>query len=430
MSKNKEQSMPTKANSRHLKQLQTPFGFRDIYDSILFCNRCGICMQSCPIYKLSPQETNSPRGRNQAARLVLEGKLKIKEPLVQGSLNACTLCGRCTQVCAAKIPTAQHILEMHRTLHKRRLPWSLKFFLSLQGKHPRVFKGLVQLAKILYPFWKLLAWFPGLHWISLVKTRIGKKPTSLQRTLAKNNISAASSNPAFIYIPSLEAEFLQPEIAVSSLKVLNRCGQTICWFNTPTGLFEYIYGNLRHSRRILRQLLRQHRQLANGTLPLVTDSLDVYHFLKLAAQLFSQHEQLKTQAALFADHVHFITEFFPEKHALSTAFPTPVHLDAGALFSRESGPILQSFSLLKTLFEQNFVECEYTPFDTPTYGYAFTVGNQQERILLELVKQLAQKQVKTVFTFSGLCALELNDALRRFYPAAKAHHIVTIADNV
>ena len=111
-------------------------------------------------------------------------------------------------------------------------------------------------------------------------------------------------------------------------------------------------------------------------------------------------------------------------------FPTPIQLDLGSLFCRESTPISQNISLFKTLFEQNFVECGYTPFDTPAYGYAFTAGNQQERILLELVKQLAQKQVKTVFTFSGLCALELNDALRRFYPVAKAHHIVSIADKV
>ena len=65
-------------------------------------------------------------------------------------------------------------------------------------------------------------------------------------------------------------------------------------------------------------------------------------------------------------------------------------------------------------------------FDTPAFGYGFTAGNQNEPILLEVVKNVAQKQTKIIFTFSGLGALELNYALRRFYPQARAQHIVSI----
>lgn len=414
----------------HLEKIQTPFGLREVYDSILFCNRCGSCLQACPIYKLSPLEINSPRGRNQAARLVLERKLNVQELALQHSFHACTLCGRCTQVCAAKIPTAQHVLEMHRILQKHRLPKSLHFFLTLQGTRPLLFKKLTRFVSALYPLWNVISWLPGFKWISLVKKRLPKKAVPLQTVLLKNNISWTSIKPKFIYMPSLEAEFLQPQIAVSSLKLLNRLGKTDCWFNTACGLFEYVYGDLRQSKRLVRNLIRKHRKIKQGTCPLVTDSLDVYHFLKQVPQLFTRHKQLYKQASLFADQVYFITEFFPKKIPNVTSFPTPVQLNYGALFSRESHPISQSTSLFKTLFKQNFVECGYTSFDTPAYGYAFTAGNQHEQILLELVKQIAQQQVKTVFTFSGLCALELNVALCRFYPAAKAHHIVSIADKV
>ena len=403
------------------------FGDRNFYDSVTFCNRCGSCIQVCPTYQLTGLETHAPRGRNQAVRLILERKLKYSDTL-QDSFNACTLCGRCTQACGAKIPTAQHVLHMQQTIAKRRLPALLQALLSLRGRNSVLFQHVVKIGFALRPLWKILACLPGLNWLKLAATRLEKKPLSLLAALEQAHLTWSSKNPKLIYLPSLEAEFIEPQIAVSSLKILNRDGRTDCWLNTPTGLFEYVYGDVRQSKRLLRRLIRKYNTATYGTLPLVTDSLDVYHFLKQAPQLFNRHKRLTFQAQQLAEKLHFITEFFPKNISAADRFAQPVQLEMGSLFSRESAPILQSFSLLKTLFKQNFVECEYTAFDTPAFGYPFSAGNQNERMMVEVVKQIARKQTKTIFTFSGLCALELNEALRRFYPAAKAQHIVYIAD--
>ena len=64
---------------RHLSRLETPFGVRSVYDSISYCTRCGSCQQACPTYLLTQEESFSPRGRNQAARLLAEGKIKTAE---------------------------------------------------------------------------------------------------------------------------------------------------------------------------------------------------------------------------------------------------------------------------------------------------------------------------------------------------------------
>jgi len=411
-------------------KIQTTFGKRSLYNSVSFCNRCGSCSQACPVYRLNMLETDSPRGRNQAIRLSLERKLKVTEPELQRSFAACTLCGSCSQLCAARLPTAHHVLTVQRTLHARKLPFGFYTLLALRGNHPSLFEKIVWVGLRLRPLWRLGAYGFGIKGLQGVYERLPKKIISLKNAFQNARIAAHEKTPQFIYLPSLEAEFLQPQIAVSSLRLISRRGKTTCWRNTACGLFEYVYGDLRQSKRLLRRLIRKHLQLEQGNLPLVTDSLDMYHFLKQAEQLFAPYEQAAEQARRFAEKVQFITEFFPPDLKISSDVKLPVRLDLGALFCRQSDPQIQSISLFKTLFKQNFVECEYTDFDTPAFGYAFSAGNQNEPLMLQVVKQIARKQIKTVFTFSGLCALELNHALRRFYPAAEAQHIVSVADKL
>ena len=415
-------------STKHRTNLQTPFGERSIYNSISFCNRCGSCAQVCPTFRLSGQETDSPRGRNQAARLVLEGRLKITDAGLHASIFSCTLCGRCTQVCAGKIPTAQHVLEMQRTLRKRKLPWLLQHLLTWRGKKPELFRLIVQTSLFLRPLWKTAALVPGIHWLKGVDQLLPKKIVSLKKKLAQQQLTVYEEHVDFIYLPSLETEFFQPEIGLSSLRLLNQRGRSSLWHNTACGLFEFVYGDLRQSRRLLRGLIRRYHKIENGTRPLVTDSLDVFHFLKQAPQLFAENTQLQQQAEKFADKVQFITDFFPVDLTIPDGVSLPVQLDFGALFERESTPIFQTISLFKTLFKQNFVECGYTDFDTPAFGYRFTRANQNAALQFERAKNIAQHQVKTIFTFSGLCALELACTLRRFYPAAKARHIVCLTD--
>ena len=409
---------------------QTSFGGRNLYDSVSFCNRCNICSQVCPIHRLNSLETDSPRGRNQAIRLVLERKLELAQPTLQQSFAACTLCGNCAQTCAAHLPTDQHVLEIQRVLCKRKLPLLLHALLTLRGRSPAFFSILIRLGLCLRPLWRLGAYVPGMRWLKPAAARITQTAPSLKTAFKKAQLPYQTQTPQFIYLPSLEAEFLQPQIAVSSLRLLTKRGETTCWLNTASGLFDYVYGDLRQSKRLLRRLIRQHSQTALGFLPLVTDSLDVYNFLKQAPQLFEPYDHATRAARQFAEHVQFITDFFPEDLTIRSDVKLPVRLDRGALFGRQNESVGKSFSLFKTLFKQNFVECEYTDFDTPAFGYAFSAGNQNERLMLQVVKQTARKQIKTIFTFSGLCALELNDALRRFYPAAKAQHVVSVTDEL
>lgn len=418
---------------RQLRALFTPFGPRAVYESASHCTRCGCCQQTCPSYALKKQETFSPRGRNQAVRLIMERKLNAQtnKALLEEMINTCTLCGRCTQTCAGKIPTAEHMLELRRALNLHALPSTLHALLCWRNTHPAFFNFIIRAGLMLRRAGAAtilcktgLARLLGFGWLKRADQILPRRTPSLQKYLAKQNISVREENPNLIYLPSLEAEYFLPELAASVLKTAAEKYRPILWSNVSSGLFEYVYGDLRQSRRIVRRLI-QHREQA-GNLPLLTDSIDVFTFLQKAPQLFAGNKRWETKAQRLAQSLRFVTDILPKRPATFSDVKTPVRMDCSALFTRESEPFTAAHKILKTLFKKNFVECLYTDADTPAFGYGFVRNAPAGQMALNAVRTIAQTQAATVFTLSGLCALELNYYLKRLYPSAKAEHIARL----
>ncbi|OUO56036.1 (Fe-S)-binding protein [Candidatus Avelusimicrobium gallicola] len=420
------------APKKHLSSLQTPFGERSVYDSVSFCNRCGSCQQACPTYLLSAQETFSPRGRNQAVRLLMERKITVAQnrALLQELAASCLLCGRCTQACAGKIPTAQHMLELRRALGGRWLPGGLHFLLSCRARRPRLFAFLVQTARVLRRMGAVrlmrmsgLLALPPLSWIRHADDILPRALHEKERKQLLQQTLSPVQNPTLIYLPSLEAQWLMPDLGASVLAQAAQKHSVLVW-NAPSGLFEYVYGDLRQSRRLLRRLIRRHQHTAGGRLPVLTDSIDVYLFFRSAPQLFDRWPSLQKQARRFAACVCFVTDIL--KPRPQKAEQKNVRLDYSALFSREGEVFDRAQKILKTQFKKNFVECWYKDADTPAFGYSFVRPDWAEPICMQAVRSIARTQTGTVFTLSGLSALELGFYLKRFYPHAQADHLVRL----
>ena len=421
---------------RHLDALDTPFGKRSVYDSVSYCTRCGSCQQACPTYLITAQETFSPRGRNQLVRLAAEGKLNLKKNrvLAEKALNTCLLCGRCTQACAGKIPTAEHMLELRRTLQSRALPRLLFGLLSLHGSHPRLFSALVKTGLWLRRLGVVtlmrlggLTRLTGLRWMNHANDILPNAPDRQQRTAWKQACTQTPPAPTLIYLPSLEADFLMPAAALSTLRLAEQTKHRVqVWSHTASGLFEYVYGDIRQSRRLLRRLITRRAQTAGGTLPLLTDSIDVYLFLRRAPQLFTAWPRWREKAEALAKSVWFITDIWPRTRPPSAETAARVRLDASALFAREGEPFDKARKILKTQFKKNFVECLYKDADIPAFGYSFVRDNLGKEVCFSVVRNIARTQTKTVFTLSGLSALELNFYLKRFYPHAQADHLACL----
>ncbi|MBO5910946.1 MAG: (Fe-S)-binding protein [Elusimicrobiaceae bacterium] len=411
------------ALKKQLTHLRTPLGVRNVYDSVCFCNRCGLCASVCPAYATDPKESNSPRARNQALRLLLERKINAKKQRneLENLVTSCMLCGRCEQVCPGQIPTSQHVLELRRELNLHILPHTLFTLLRWRETSPKLFYVLVRLGLLLRNtgLLHLLACCADFAWL---KHTLEILPKHIPAPFRAEN----KTRPTLIYLPSLEAEFLLPNLAKSVYQLASKKYRICVWHNTACGLFEYVYGDVQRARKLVRALIIRHEKTAKGNLPLLTDSIDVYHFLKQAAQLFHGLPKWEKRATAFAKHILFVTDVLPKKPSGIKTWGKPVLLMPSALFSTQSPAEQALLEILRTLFKKNLVECGYKDACTAPAGYGFIKGSRAQVYNVQAVRTAAQYQTQSIVVLSGWAELETNFYIRRFYPAAQAHHIAKL----
>ena len=193
-----------------------------------------------------------------------------------------------------------------------------------------------------------------------------------------------------------------------------------------SGLFEYVYGDIRRSRLQVRKLIKHHARFSNGKLPLLTDSAEVYAFLRNAPQLFEGNTLWQKKALLFAQHIRFITDLLPKKLPTFASFASPVQAMFCSTPCVDKNTLQTAHTILHTLFKKNFVKCEYTDAPVPLLGYGFVKHNLALPYGLQAVQAIALHQTQTVFVLSGLTALELEFYLRTFYPTAHAYHLIAL----
>lgn len=84
------------------------------------CVHCGMCLSSCPTYRLTGQEMSSPRGRLWMMKAVAEDRLDLLDPLFDEQMYQCLNCRACEAVCPSGVhygplvEASRAQLEQHR----------------------------------------------------------------------------------------------------------------------------------------------------------------------------------------------------------------------------------------------------------------------------------------------------------------------------
>lgn len=68
------------------------------------CIGCGICLASCPTYRVTGLETASPRGRIVAMRALASGDVVAEDPTFGRLMEECVQCRACEAVCPSRVP--------------------------------------------------------------------------------------------------------------------------------------------------------------------------------------------------------------------------------------------------------------------------------------------------------------------------------------
>ena len=89
-------------------------------DLLRACVHCGMCLPSCPTYRLTGQEMSSPRGRLWLMKSVADGQLDLLDPIFDEQMYQCLNCRACEAVCPSGVhygplvEAARAQLEQHR----------------------------------------------------------------------------------------------------------------------------------------------------------------------------------------------------------------------------------------------------------------------------------------------------------------------------
>jgi glycolate oxidase iron-sulfur subunit len=89
------------------------------------CVACGLCLPHCPTYRLTGEESASPRGRIAAMRAVHEGRAATDETFGR-FMDLCLVCRACEDVCPSHVPFGR-MMEAARTQIEPQRPRGVRF---------------------------------------------------------------------------------------------------------------------------------------------------------------------------------------------------------------------------------------------------------------------------------------------------------------
>ena len=105
-------------------------------EQLVTCVSCGLCLPHCPTWRVTGDETASPRGRIAAMRAVQSGAIDLKGEFTQ-YMDLCVQCRACEAVCPSAVPFGQMMEGARATLaaETRYVPRWQRAAYGVLGRH-------------------------------------------------------------------------------------------------------------------------------------------------------------------------------------------------------------------------------------------------------------------------------------------------------
>ena len=408
-------------------------------DLLRSCVHCGMCLSSCPTYRITGQEMSSPRGRLWLMNAVAEGRMDLLDPVFDEQMYQCLNCRACEAVCpsgvhygplveASRAQLEQHRKRpiMQRALRKVTLGWLFadvsRMRLVVGGLRLYQRSGLAWLAKRTGAL-RLLrleaqeSMMPPLGGSFLIPGKEEWRPG--RATHNARLFNGCMMGTAFAGTNRAAARVMAHNGAEVTVPVRQQCCGALAVHN----------GMMDEARVLARQNIEAFE--ASGEDPIIVTAAGCGAALKEYGFLLKGDPVYAERAEKFSSRVRDVTEFLAQRpvakpaHAVNrtVTYQEPCHLAHAQRISAQPRMLLSSIPGLK------LVELRESSLCCGSAGiYNILRPEMANQLGDRKAGHVIDTGVNEVVTANPGCHLQLRSSLERNGSAIGVKHIVEVLD--
>jgi glycolate oxidase iron-sulfur subunit len=413
------------------------------YVASLDCIHCGLCLQTCPTFRLTGVESSSPRGRIHLMRAVAENRTEPDATFAE-EMDFCLLCRHCESVCPAGVhfgammEKTRGALEAGRPGLLRRLArhvgfrWLLpsRLALRLTGSLLRLAQllGLDRLADRLAPG-RGLAHLPRIE------------PLSARRLLPRYTPSTGPAQRGdVLFLEGCVVPELHARVNRAAVRVLTRLGHGVRVPHPLTccGSLHAHNGDRPGARALARKVIESVEAQAgqDGQLPLLVNaSAGCGAHLRELAHLFEPGDPWYARAAAVAARVADLSEVVAPALSERDAplglpdLPAPLTWDDPCHLCHAQGIRSQPRAVLDALPGPERVELEGSESCCGSAGiYSLLRPADSQAVFASKRAALERSGARTLVTANPGCQLQWESGLARAGSDVRVLHLAEVLD--
>lgn len=400
------------------------------YDEVVQCNRCGFCETACPTYAATGNEALSPRGRNQAFRQILEGRLKDPKAAAE-AFTTCLTCHACTAVCFSQVPVGR-LMGAAREVSGAAPSFPARMFLRFLLAHRR----LMSLFAVGAAFFKrsgisfvlrktglLRAMSPALD---AADALVHKPPLLIGGGSAK----ASGPGPSAAYFSGCGTHLVYSGATKAFVRALGASSRSLsCPSHSCCGLIAQSAGDVKGARKLARRNIRLFKAL--GAERIVADDDSCGGYLKTYGALLDGDPE----AAEFASRVRNLSEYLEESGAslpkpaagktVRVTYHDPCQMGNG---HQSFGPPRE---ILRSLPGVDFVEMEEANWCCGGAGtYCLKHPDLADEVLERKLENIRKTGAEVVVTQASSCLMHISYGLRKKMGRVRIVHLAEFLEEM
>lgn len=407
----------------------------DLNDLLIYCSRCGFCLEKCPVYLETATETDSPRGRLALIRALTERELDPGKGYTRHIFD-CTGCMACTEVCPCGVKTNELILAAKSEISPK--PSRLQsFILNKVISSPQRLRlsfsplllyqnsGLRKLAKS-----SGIKRFMPQRLLSL-ENMLPRLPAKYLATGSGAVISAEGRRRYRVgYFAGCAQNLVFTSVAQATIGVLTRnsCEVVIPRGWNCCGMPHIGYGETEAAKRLARANIDCFE--AAGVETIITGCATCGSTLKSYGDLLRDDPEYSSRAIAFSSKVRDISQFLIDDISLNRDFHAikervtyhdPCHLARGQGIRSQPRVIMSYF------LNDNFVEMKEPDRCCGGAGtYNITHYDMSMSILAHKMSSIEATKADVVVTACPGCQIQIGLGIQKFGVDTRVVHLMEL----